>query len=710
MALNRSVYVARTAHDLQHVNRLHIPKFGVLKLFLTIGDKSSKSYLLPEAPEQKQDAKATDNFYFAPVKEKPKIKYEIDDKFGSIWWATLELFHRNKKDPIWKKDLRDDLITHGEHEIEWDGKIDGIDGKIDKGGDFPEQYITVEHSPYKLRMTLRGDGAWDYSPAAWTYLHVLVHSIEFEKGLKDALSRTLDKDLFDTVSLPPEGTTQKVHLISNLYSLQNADKGDPTSFTAYRDLWKNGTEEGPNIPIFAKLFVKSSTDIRQDVPQAIGKVRLLWDWRDESPENLAIHFTEAREFLTDALDYDKAVTKPKGDNCHKDRGGKRGDATKPIFPKRGGDADAATLTAGKFPFKVDPAGTRKWSAYSETWRTGFLMGKTGVLFQPSHMAGDGYLVDAYFPHSRKPDGTDDLDTEDDNQLAHAIKALLPSGKPMGIWQIWREIHISLYHKKDASLPTLRFPDVATTLAKAYIELVDKSGAIQSPMAGYDGKIRAHLTGTAAERQLAVKSGDQGTITKGGLLYLSYANFKFAVVAAKGFTTLPQLTAWLTTNNVATNAAYRTMLEAIADDVVVKTCDEYFTAADGIKVFHLEPYWETEDGGRSNTGGFASTDFPTIKSAIATKDHKRAGYIHGIMTAPPSIKEIASHEIGHTLFLPHAPGRAAGPAAVHDAVAHWNNCMMSYEFNQEMKFCGLCLLRLRGWNYQVLNSNRALNKK
>jgi len=244
--------------------------------------------------------------------------------------------------------------------------------------------------------------------------------------------------------------------------------------------------------------------------------------------------------------------------------------------------------------------------------------------------------------------------------------------------------------------------VATTLAKAYVDLVDKSGAIVAPMAGYDGKIRAHLGALSAERQASVKAGDQGTITKGGLLYVSYADFKAAVKTLRGFTD-PALAAWLTANNVATAARYKVFLEAIADVVVIKTCNEYFTASDGIKVFHMEPYWEAGGGQKSSTGGFASTSF-------ANGSRLRAGYIHGVLTPPPSIKEIASHEIGHTLFLPHAPGTAAGPAAVHDQVAHWKNCMMSYEFDREMKFCGLCLLRLRGWDHRVLNSDRTLNKK
>ena len=54
--------------------------------------------------------------------------------------------------------------------------------------------------------------------------------------------------------------------------------------------------------------------------------------------------------------------------------------------------------------------------------------------------------------------------------------------------------------------------------------------------------------------------------------------------------------------------------------------------------------------------------------------------------------------------------SGGPAAFHDEVSHWKNCMMSYEFDREMKFCGYCLLRMRGWDHRVLNSKRGLNKK
>ncbi len=692
MPLNRNAYLARTAHDLSHVNKLHIPAYGVAKLYLEIGAASSKTYLIEQAPAPKQAKGASDDFHFAPEKEKPTIKYTIDDVGGHITKATLELLHRNSKAAIWKKDLKDDEFTHGDHEFEWDGKID-------KGTDFPEEYITVEHSPYKLKLTVEGAAdAVKTSPAAWTYLQVLVHSIELEKGVKEAVTRDLDKALFDETSVPDKKKgKQEVCLISNLFSLNNADKNDDSSYTLHRDLWKSGAEEGPCIPVFAKLHVKSSKDEKEEVPKAIGRVRLLWDWRDD-PEQTGHLFGKAKEFVKPALDYDKKATRPNGDNCHMDRGGKRGDDSKPVFAVRPGYAEAPALTADSFPFKVISGTKRKFSAYSETWRSGKLMGKTGVLFQPSAMAGDAYLIDAYFPHKRNADGTDELDELKDEDLKHAIK------ESTGVWQIWREVHVSLYLKKDASLPNLSFPAIAKSLADAYIKLEDKSGGAQAPMAGYDGFIRGHLAALTPHQLAVVKPGDQGTLTKGGIMFRSRSDWKTELKRTQGWTDV-QVNSWLTANNVATNTGFDAFLEAIADNVVVKTCNDYFTASDGVKVFHLEPYWEADGGMKSSTGGFASVSFASLT-------RQKAGYIHGVLTPPPSINEIAAHELGHTLFLPHAPGTARGPAAPHDETSHWNNCMMSYHFNREMKFCGLCLLRMRGWKWAagVLSSSRNANKR
>ncbi len=691
--MDRTVYVARTAYDLTHVNRLAIPQLGVISLYLEIGGKRSKPYLIDTAPPQPALPNSSDDFHFVPELETPKIKYEIDDPGALITEAKLQLFHRGKSEFIWEKVLTEDEYTHGEHELDWNGKIT-------RDTDFPEELITVEHSPYKLKLTIKGDG-YNYSPAAWTYLHVLVHSLELELGPKSCLSAARDKQIWDQLkgtgtekAAIPSGTVKKVVLLSNIFST-GADKADNTLYNEYQALWDNG----PNIPIFANIYVKASDDTKKDNPKAIGKVRLLWDW-EGIDEDVSIHFNKAREYIADSINYKKDKTKPKSDNCHLDRGGKRGDDSNSVFPAQAGYGSAPSLTPDSFPFKVERCSQRTWASYSETWRDGVLKGKTGVIFKPSRMAGDRYKIAAYFPHLRKPDGTDDLDTKED-KIVHAIQVSAES------FQVWRELHLVTYCKKKSTIPSLNFVTVGNYYSKAYISVEDKTGGPVSPMAAYDTNLRAALAGSV-DKTAALAAGDQGAITEAGAKFRSYADFKTEYQTRTGLSD-DDLRDWLNANNVANVAAYRGYLEAIADDAVVKACSNYFSANSGINIFQFNLYWEAGGGLESGTNGFASTDFANTTRNKAGFIQCRVNYGAGSQN---NMQQTMSHEMGHICFLPHAPGAPAGGivAELHDQVSHWDSCIMSYNYVRERQFCGLCLLRMRGWDQNGLNSDSSKNKK
>ncbi len=75
-----------------------------------------------------------------------------------------------------------------------------------------------------------------------------------------------------------------------------------------------------------------------------------------------------------------------------------------------------------------------------------------------------------------------------------------------------------------------------------------------------------------------------------------------------------------------------------------------------------------------------------------------------------MQQTTTHEVGHICFLPHAPTAGGFVDTLHDNAAHWNNCTMSYNYDRERKFCGLCLLRMRGWDQAGLKKDRASNKK
>jgi hypothetical protein len=66
-----------------------------------------------------------------------------------------------------------------------------------------------------------------------------------------------------------------------------------------------------------------------------------------------------------------------------------------------------------------------------------------------------------------------------------------------------------------------------------------------------------------------------------------------------------------------------------------------------------------------------------------------------------------HEVGHTLFLAHAPGHFPGGKEPEGAQADAHDkdqvCLMSYSDHQKF-LCGLCFLKLAGWNYQQVKND------
>ncbi len=66
--------------------------------------------------------------------------------------------------------------------------------------------------------------------------------------------------------------------------------------------------------------------------------------------------------------------------------------------------------------------------------------------------------------------------------------------------------------------------------------------------------------------------------------------------------------------------------------------------------------------------------------------------------------IASHELAHALFIPHAlekTGRRPPPPL--ETGHHTDNCIMNYDQDSE-RFCGLCVLRIRGWDWPKIKED------
>ena len=702
--------VARTAHDLTHLNRLRVGGFGISALQLKISEAHQSCTHLPDGFKVPSRA-GDDKFQFAPVVEKPNILLRIDDPLGAVTGAKLELFRRGDATVLWTRPLTAAEMLDGEHQLEWDGT------GLTVSPQFPDGCVTAQHSPYKLKLTLSSAQRSRKPLIAWTFFHVVLHEIELELGPRAAVSGARDQALYDSlggthaaVAYAADGNpgpataaaVKEVRLTSNLFKTASAQMYDNTAHDRYQGLWDNG----PGIPIFAKLYVRKSSGEKVFAPRAVGGVRILWDWED-LPEPTSRHHAKAKAFLDAALDFDKKKTVPRGDNCHVSRHGKRGPAAEPVFPAQAGLTPAPVVAAGSFPFKVERCKTRVFSSLSTAWGTGAHEGKTGVLFQPSRMAADGYTLRAYFAYDSNADGTPAMDTLDVKRFKAPVEV-----KAKTSFQIWRRVDVPGYRKKIGTLASFHTATFQDYYEKANIRMVFPD-AIPGPDLASNG-YHANLTAAVGAKPFFVNAAvdpavDQG-LTPFGVQFRAFDDFKTALKTAKGWDDV-RLNAWLTANpSVGTESAYAGQCNDWAVELLTTACDAFVAAADGVNVLQFEGLQNQESLASSSINGFAA-DFASCAAGNKCAFIQCAGAA-AYTGNSNRMEQTISHEIGHHLFLPHAVdgvSAGAGPDATsHDTGFH--NCTMSYQYDAERKFCGLCILRLRGWDKTGLKNTAAQNHR
>lgn len=741
LKLERSAAIARTADGLTHHNRLVVPEFGVVELRLEQGGASSLSHRLPGSKTPRDPGGAgTDTFHFAPGPhldpgpwtpdagrhDRVKLKVHLYNPFGQIKHAWLELFVRREKSPVWRRELKGDELLDGERELEfqidpadngtlqagpdWDGSLrSGDEHELKKSKRFPDGYVTVEHSPYKLRLTVEGEGLCR-APVAWTYFHVLIDKIELEWGTVDMVptKRQWRKDLFNQVLTDGIAPTanQKIHLVGNQFMANGDRMFDNTLYEKHRERWGRG----PKLPVLAKVFVRSCTDAPVLAPRALGHTQFLWDWESKSA-------TTALTFVDQATNYKVDKTHPKGRNCHADRGGKRSDSAA-VFPAQAGTDPKAALQPGKFPFKVAAAGKpRDWAAFTEAWREGVLAAKTGVVFQPSRMAGDKFKFTCHAAHEQNDQGKLRLHVDTDAPLPIQAALKVESGE----FEIWRRVHLVRYMQKSA-FGAMSLASVKAFYEPAFLDLEDKTaGVVEYYDAGdWDSRLGAITAGWTATEQCFLDAGaSQHAAGSEGVVLRTRADAVAYMVATwpADFPTNTEAEQLLDGQGLTDDDAVRGHFGEIAIAALCKLFDSQLHADDGLNIFHVSRVTAPTDVNQGQTSGLAE-NFPSAKNA---KDGPtRCGFLmmadapFYVPRAGKTVEQTSAHECGHHMFLPHPRNTAEnqGKHANRDYKAHdeaVDDCLMSYRLGVN-KLCGFCRLRLRGWNKLKLKTDGALNEK
>lgn len=714
MVINRTARVARTAHDKTHLNHLGVPEFGVVEIQIK-GQGGSLSKCYRDGSSTTSATPATtgdDTFHFAPgpqyaaatwtadptLKDDVQIVYKLHNPQFAIKEAKIEIFPRFSKNSVWTRELKDDELLHGEHTLQFNAQ-DNWDGKIDAHADYPDQFLTVEHSPYKLKLTISGEGV-NTSPAAWTYFHIIIAKLELEYGPKTVLpaqaanmeggihTETYD-DLIAQGAAPPTGGTVKVFLKSDIFKTSSDDMFKNQLFTRHETLWG----DGPQIPLFCKVWVKSSSDTDVVAYKALGRLKFLWDWESTSVASPTGFTASAEKYLVNK-------TKPKGRNCHDKRGGKRA-SNKPVFPAQAGPGAAtpAALPVGSFPFEVVAVDKpRKWAAYSYAWNDGVAASKTGVIFQPARMAGDEYKVTVYVnqEYDRKKKYKLNVDTDAPLPSPDVLKAVT------GDYHIWRRVNVRKYVKKNNSVAeTINLATVAGEYAKAFLELKDlTAGSITYVAeADWNSRVTASVNGRSAALQRMVSPGNQHANGGNGVYLRTRAEYRAAYLAEGA--TVAVVDAFLNdpSNGMQDDDHYEKKGKTLGMGVVSDAFSPEADPGSGCTIFHCDKLisigcdllgWAYDvPGGAGNRCGFLL--------CATNADH----------SAGDNIENTATHEFGHHFFLPHTPdaGEKKNYKA-HDSSI--TTCIMSY--NVPTEFCGFCQLRLRGWSKNALKPAPSANSK
>ena len=512
--------------------------------------------------------------------------------------------------------------------------------------------------------------------------------------------------------LHPNQEITEVRLESNLFQTEEEQlldrvEHDTTPFKIYKDAWGNG----PLIPLFARVWIRDSLGGAVEAPLALGRVRFLWEWKDASRSLRDLSAT-TKSFVKRRVEYPAGNTA--GQNCHHHRGGKRGAPAAVFFPPREGQPPSANWASG-FPFQVTPAVRRTGTVLSTAWTTGVLAGKTGVLFQPSRMAGDAYRVSVHLASELRDDGQPLLD-----DTPNIVPLPVVRGKATCTLEVWREIHIVRYLKKRNDIRDLSLAQIQEHYKPAFIRLVDRTGGSRvMDAAEYTGRVARYAA--SLDRNLQEFREYHSAIDLNANRYARgkcAIHFRdFAAFRRAYLTGLPEAeqkewsddNLWVRPNTAekyynvwCSLAAMRIVTEIYQDDLDDEQFGITFLQFEGLHNHEGAPGIEQTAGSAEFFSSNAQRKRDRHHAMFALFGHAQTYQTDGTERGGSTTDTVA-HEIGHLLLLPHAPfsstERTPGGsrADLHDPAG--NDCLMGYNLKNARNFCGFCVLRLRGWDTQ-----------
>jgi hypothetical protein len=614
-----------------------------------------------------------------PGAETNRISYAIDGpvpKTATVTMIVESVPAHGDRAVVENLDIPGPFSASGS--IDWDGKAET-----------PGGFITLKGSPYEVTFALVSkSGKKSKSTVGKIQLEV--------KEVKIAVDDTGPLDVADpwksavddlitelTNSGMPGDCKGRIVVDSPLFKITNNEMNDDSSFATYQTL----AGPGPTIPLLAQIKLKSKTGDGKQWPAALIGTRLLWDFKLEASGDLdgslagrGMH-DAAKTFVKKAASFEESATQPKGTSSHFKVGGYRAKSADRISPS------VQWMTGGDWA--MTPPAQRDWAAFTACGDSTDARADSAVYFSPGRMAGDTHIVRAVVDVDESLDVTDEAapDGAPAPRKSNAIKLTA-----------WRRIPIVANWKVGASTTPISTPPLTAEYKKAGMIIEPAAGVAPKDIGAqwtteYQAVVAAYKSDGTAFLDKAMAADPQGY----PLAFIDFIDYWKLINPDAGFFG----TLWERIRNFFHSSdehEYKKQCESNWQRVMYKVTARIPIPDNGItalKFSHEHPHNQNPNDD-SVTLGIA----PVVPGVTS-----RTRAIFFQFTVGDDSKTFI-HEVGHTLFLAHAPGHweAGKQPGGYQPNAHDKDqvCLMSYASNKKY-LCGLCFVKLGGWRYpQVKN--------
>ncbi|MEM1125514.1 MAG: hypothetical protein AAGI71_02600 [Bacteroidota bacterium] len=619
---------------------------------------------------------SVDTPHFVPELEAVSIKYEIKGPLDQV--AKVRFRVVSKHDPskvLLEKEVPGPYAATGAYD--WNGEV--TDATLAGFANLGESPYLVQFKLYEQDGDIRDSNTEEVAvlPAE---IEIFVEDPGMGKVMVDeqvAIQAVRDE-------LATGSTSARVRYDTPVFKVRSAEMNDDSSYTTY----KAAVGDGHRIAFFARIWLKGKDGSKKRGPAATAHSQVLWDvGLDTLPDFKAslgaprnVH-AKGKTFIEKVANHKATTSQPAGYTAHQDVGGMR-------TTEAGRKVEYwSRLDSG---WSVSKPSARVWSRLTEAKPNAMshIDADAGLFFCGGRMAGDTHHIRAY------------IETKDHSAdtLSEATLKALPAEQTSNTITLlnWRTIDVVNNYLIGAATQSLDLAALEKEYDKAAMTIHPKAGVTETEIQGqWKTNYQKVITPMKASDDF-IKHAILDDPQLYPVRYRNYADYEAHLTADQNVFGR----VWRRIKKffgADTEDDYRAECKKYAPRIIEDTV-RYFPLAN-----HGLTFYKFGAKGDHNQwkGSYVAGRAPSVTGYSGR--NKSVFFVFTDETGTDTL----IHEVGHLVFLSHAPGHFSPgknpPGYQPNAHNKDETCLMSYD-SSASDLCGLCILKLGGYAYTKIGND------